>query len=57
VEKDYFAAAACAMATMGIAGEMAAAIAAGPGSLQINFLDNLYRLSKDEINRRLKIED
>jgi hydroxyethylthiazole kinase len=57
VEKDPFAAAAKAMAAMGIAGEMAAATAAGPGSLQINFLDNLYRLSKDEISRRLKIED
>jgi len=29
-----------AMAVMGIAGEMAASVAAGPGSLQTNFLDN-----------------
>lgn len=57
VEKDYLASSACAMSVMGIAGEMAAETAAGPGSLQTNFLDNLYRLSKDDIGRRLKIED
>jgi hydroxyethylthiazole kinase len=57
VEKDYFASSACAMAVMGIAGEMAAETAYGPGSLQMNFLDNLYRLTKDDIGRRLKIED
>lgn len=57
VDKDYFAASVKAMAVMGIAGEMAAEMAAGPGSLQLNFLDNLYRLSKDDISRRLKIED
>jgi hydroxyethylthiazole kinase len=57
VEKDYFASSACAMAVMGIAGEMAAETSVGPGSLQMSFLDNLYRLSKDDISRRLKIED
>ncbi len=56
-EKDFFAAAVCAMAVMGIAGEMAAETAAGTGSLQLNFLDNFYRLSKDDISRRLKIEE
>jgi hydroxyethylthiazole kinase len=57
VEKDYFAASVKAMAVMGIAGEMAAESSAGPGSLQLNFLDSLYHLSKDDIGRRLKIED
>lgn len=57
VEKDVFKATASAMAVMGIAGEMAAENAAGPGSLQIHFLDSLYRLSKNDIKRRLKIED
>lgn len=57
VDKDVFRATAFAMAVMGITGEMAAENAAGPGSLQIYFLDNLYRLSQDDIKRRLKIED
>jgi len=57
VEKSAFAATAYAMAVMGIAGEMAAEVAAGPGSLQTHFLDDLYGLSEDDISRRLKIED
>lgn len=57
VGKNYFAATAKAMAVMGIAGETAAETAAGPGSLQIHFLDNLYRLSEDDITARLKIEE
>lgn len=57
IEKSPFAATVCAMAVMGIAGEIAAETAAGPGSLQIHFLDSLYRLSEDEIIRYLKIED
>lgn len=56
VEKSPFAATVKAMAVMGIAGEMAAAIAAGPGSLQTHFLDCLYRLTEDDIARRLKID-
>jgi hydroxyethylthiazole kinase len=57
VEKQPFVAAAETMAVMGIAGEMAAEISAGPGSLQTYFLDYLYRLSEDDIIRRLKVED
>ncbi len=57
VEKSPFAATAKAMAVMGIAGEMAAATSSGPGSLQLNFLDILYRLTEDDINKHLKIED
>ncbi|MRR16189.1 MAG: hydroxyethylthiazole kinase [Deltaproteobacteria bacterium] len=57
VEKDAFAAAAKAMSVMGIAGEMAAALSAGPGSLQVNFLDTLYRLNESDIAGRLKIEE
>ncbi len=57
VEKSAFVATACAMAVMGIAGEMAAEVAAGPGSLQTHFLDYLYRLSENDISKRLKIED
>ncbi len=57
VEKSAFAATAKAMAVMGIAGEMAAAIAVGPGSLQTHFLDCLYHLSEEDISQRLKSED
>jgi hydroxyethylthiazole kinase len=57
VEKQPFVATAEAMAVMGIAGEMAAAVAAGPGSLQTYFLDDLYRLSQDDVTRHLKVED
>ena len=45
------------MAVMGIAGEMAAEKSAGPGSLQMNFLDILYNLSEKDISRHLKMEE
>jgi hydroxyethylthiazole kinase len=56
VEKA-FPAAAKAMAVMGIAGEMAAQTSAGPGSLQMHFLDNLYNMSQADISEHLKIEE
>jgi hydroxyethylthiazole kinase len=56
VEKLPFAATVEAMVVMGIAGEMAAGQSVGPGSLQTNFLDILYRLSEADISSRLKIE-
>ena len=43
------------MAVMGIAGEIAAEKSAGPGSLQVQFLDALYNLTAGEI--RTAIED
>lgn len=57
VDKSIFAAIVKTMAVMGIAGEMAAEKAAGPGSLQMHFLDTLYNLSEADIERRLKIEE
>lgn len=49
--------AAChAMAVMGIAGEMAAEAAAGPGSLQLRFLDVLYGLDQAAIERHQKVQ-
>jgi hydroxyethylthiazole kinase len=57
VEKSILAATVKAMAVMGIAGEMAAEKAAGPGSLQMHFLDNLYNLSEVDIKQRLKVEE
>jgi hydroxyethylthiazole kinase len=50
------AAAAHAMAVMGIAGEMAAEDSPGPGTFQVKFLDALYRLSEADIRSRLKLE-
>ncbi len=49
-------AAAHAMAVMGIAGEIAAVKASGPGSFQMHFLDALFALSEDDIASRLKVE-
>jgi hydroxyethylthiazole kinase len=55
--QEFFAlAAAQAMAVMGIAGEIAAAKAAGPGSLQVAFLDALYGLTDEDIQKRLRTE-
>jgi hydroxyethylthiazole kinase len=55
VNKDYSLASANAMAIMGIAGEIAYENSNGPGSLQTNFLDALYNISKEEIQTRLKL--
>jgi hydroxyethylthiazole kinase len=56
VTADPAVATAEAMAVMGIAGEIAFARSEGPGSLQLHFLDALYRLSAEDIERLLKIE-
>jgi len=56
VEKDPLTAAAKAMAVMGIAGEIAAEQSPGPGSLQMHLIDALYRLTKEDMERRLKVE-
>lgn len=55
VNPDPFAATVAAMAVMGIAGEIAAEKAQGPGSLQLHFLDALFNLKGEDIERRLKI--
>jgi hydroxyethylthiazole kinase len=44
-----------AMAVMGIAGEIAAERSPGPGSLQVQFLDALYLLKREDIDARLRI--
>lgn len=51
---DPFDAAVSAMAVVGMAGEIAAEHAAGPGSFQVGFLDALHGLGEAEISRRLK---
>ena len=53
--EDIIRATASAMAVMGIAGEIAAARADGPGSMQVMFLDALYGLTRRDIEERLKL--
>ena len=56
VEEDKFDAAVAAMALLGIAGELAEKNSAGPGSLQLNLLDELYTITKEDFFGSLKIE-
>jgi len=46
-----------AMAVMGIAGELAAKGAPGPGTLQFRLIDALYRLGESDIRERLNVEE
>jgi len=55
VNSSFPAAAAEAMVVMGIAGEIAAESSEGPGSLQVGFLDALFRLSEDDLINRIRI--
>ena len=55
VNTSAVAAAVHAMAVMGIAGELAAEQAKGPGSLQLHFLDMLYALTESDIITRIKL--
>ncbi len=57
VDNNPLETAAKAMVVMGIAGEMAVEKSAGPGSLQMNFLDILYNLSANDISQHLKMEE
>lgn len=55
VNKNYFQAAVHGMAVMGIAGEIAASKSSGNGSLQVNFLDELYNLDGSVIEKNIKL--
>ncbi|MBB2203782.1 hydroxyethylthiazole kinase [Gluconacetobacter takamatsuzukensis] len=55
VEPDATAACAHAMVLIGVAGERAARHAAGPGSLQVRLLDELYHLDRDTVTREARI--
>lgn len=55
IESDYFTASVYAMAAMGIAGELAAIEASGPGSFQVAFVDQLYHLSEQDLSKFLKL--
>ncbi|MCL1818811.1 MAG: hydroxyethylthiazole kinase, partial [Spirochaetaceae bacterium] len=54
VNPDLFAAAAHAMVVMGIAGEIAARRAEGPGSFSAHFLDAVYGLSEKNIQELIR---
>ncbi len=53
---DSFMAAITANALMGVCGELSAKESKGTGSFQVNFLDKLYTLSKEEFMDCVKIE-
>lgn len=57
VEKDYFFATLAAMSLLGVAGELAAVNATGPGSLQLQILDKLYNLNEDEFLQTARVEE
>ena len=55
VAKDSFAATVAGLAVFGVAGEIAAERAAGPGSLQVALLDALYAMTQSDLGQRLKL--
>lgn len=52
---DYFTATTSALAVMGVAGEIAAEQASGPGTLQVRLLDALYALDQATLDTRARI--
>ena len=56
VHSDHFEATTAAMALMGVAGQLAANEANGPGTLQCKLLDKLYNLTKEEFMDTIKFE-
>lgn len=54
-ESNTHHAAIAAMAIMGVAGDMAAALSKGPGSFQMNFIDALYQLTEEIITQTVKL--
>ncbi|MCX6545754.1 MAG: hydroxyethylthiazole kinase [Acidobacteria bacterium] len=57
VNPSAFEAALHAMIVMGVAGEIAAERAAGPGSFWVQFLDALYALQQSDITARMRASD
>jgi hydroxyethylthiazole kinase len=55
VTPDPLAAAAHGLALIGVAGEIAAERARGPGSLQMEILDALYALDEATLSRRVRL--
>jgi hydroxyethylthiazole kinase len=56
VNPDVFRAAVHGMAVMGIAGEIAAERAEGPGGFQIHFIDALFNLKPGDVDGLLRLE-
>ena len=56
VSDSVFEAALGSIATLGIAGELAARQSEGPGSLQMHILDALYNLDEDAIKNNIKVD-
>lgn len=54
---DLFEATTAAMAVMGVAGERAAAMSTGPGTLQMHFLDLLYTLNERDFYQSLALQE
>lgn len=54
VNDNTFEAAVHAMSVMGIAGEIAAAKSRGNGSLQVNFLDELFNIDEETIKKNIR---
>ncbi|WP_029903421.1 hydroxyethylthiazole kinase [Prevotella sp. 10(H)] len=54
INPDIMQAATHGMAVMGIAGEIAARRSSGNGSMQVNFLDELYNLNEETIRTNIK---
>ncbi|MDD4141193.1 MAG: hydroxyethylthiazole kinase [Bacteroidales bacterium] len=54
VNRNYLMAATEAMVVMGITGEVAVIESEGPGSLQMNFIDELYNLDETTIIKHIK---
>ncbi|HRY14593.1 MAG: hydroxyethylthiazole kinase [Candidatus Competibacteraceae bacterium] len=55
VEPDPFLAVTAALAVFGVAGEIAAEWAAGPGSLQVALLDALYSLDEATLQKHVRV--
>jgi len=56
VDSDPVIAAATALAVFGLAGEMAAAVAGGPGSFMVGLLDALYGMTPEKVCEGARIE-
>jgi len=54
IQPDFFQAAVDTAAVMNMAGEQAAEVSPGPGSLQMHFHDALYLMDEDTVRARLK---
>ncbi|MFO7654614.1 MAG: hydroxyethylthiazole kinase [Candidatus Krumholzibacteriia bacterium] len=57
VNPDALRAAAHAMVVLGVAGELAAERAAGPGSLQMHLIDVLHTIAEQDVDARLRWEE